>query len=81
MEKIKISTTVLNNIRGSKILTTLREKMKKKKKKKYSITIRSQRETRTLKEVIKMMRENADKGGITPEILADELDVDVETVR
>lgn len=81
MEKIKISTTVLNNIRGSKILTTLREKMKTDPNEKYSITIRSQRETRTLKEVIKMMRENADKGGITPEILADELDVDVETVR
>ena len=81
METKKMPATVIENIRGRELPAGWRKKLKAIPDERYSITIRPQRESATLKEVVKTMRANAKKRGLTPEILADALGVDVETVR
>jgi len=70
--------TIINNIKGKDLPVTWQRKMKAVPEESYSITIRPQEESKALKEIVKTMRDNAKKRGLTPEILADALGVDVE---
>lgn len=91
MTTAKMSTTVFDNVLGSEILATLSKKIKADPNKKYSIIIRPQRTQaqkktqkaqtqQTLREVVDEMRKQAKENGLTPEILADILEVDVKEI-
>ncbi|MEE8315939.1 MAG: hypothetical protein V3R70_05245 [Syntrophobacteria bacterium] len=74
-------TTVIDNIKGRELPADWQRRAKASPDESYSISIRPQKECAALREIVKTMRENAERRGLTPEILADALDVDVETVR
>ena len=74
-------STVIDNIKGKELPAAWRKKMKAVPDKAYSVIIQPQEERETFLDVVKEIRIKAAKRGMTPDILADILDVDVETVR
>lgn len=73
-------TTVLENIRGSELPAAWQKIIKATPDKKYSISIRPQQEREKYIEVVKEMRTEAKENGMTPEILADILGVDIKEI-
>ena len=72
--------TVIDNVKGRDLPADWQRKMRISPDESYSVSIRPQKESATLAEIVKTMRERARRRGLTPEILADALGVDVETV-
>ena len=73
--------TVIDNIKGRELPAAWRKKMKAVPDERYSISIQPQHERETFLDVVKDIRKEAKARGMTPEILADILEVDVETIR
>ena len=73
-------STVIDNIKGKELPADWRKKINALPNRTYSVIIQPQEERETFLDVVKEIRNKAEKRGMTPEILADILDIDVETV-
>ena len=62
-------TTVIDNIKGRELPPDWQRKMKAIPEERYSVTIRPQKEERSLEEVMKDLSREAKARGMTPEIL------------
>jgi len=81
METKKMPATVIENIKGRELPADWQRKMKAIPDESYSVSIQPQRERETFLDVVRDIRRNAKKRGMTPEILADALGVDVKEMR
>ena len=69
MEKQKMPTNVLNNIKGRELPKDWAEKIKAVPDESYTVTIRPQKESKTLKQVMSELSRKAQARGLTPEKL------------
>ena len=71
MEKQKMPTDVLDNIKGSGLPKAWAEKIKAMPDESYSVTIRPQKEIKCLKQVMSELSRKAQTRGLTPEKLVE----------
>jgi len=64
-------TTVIDNIKGRELPVDWQRKMKAIPEESYSVTIRPQKEERSLEEIMEDISREAKARGMTPEILED----------
>jgi hypothetical protein len=76
METKKMPATVLENIKGRDIPTGLRKKLNILPDELYIIKIQPQKEYTSFLQVVSKIQENAEKRGVTDEILADALGIE-----
>jgi hypothetical protein len=69
MEKYKMPTNVLDNIKGRELPKAWAEKIKAIPDESYTVTIRPQRESKSLKQVMSELSRKAQARGLTPEKL------------
>jgi len=69
MEKQEMPTNVLDNIKGSELPKAWAEKIKAIPDESYTVTIRPQRESKSLKQVMSELSRKAQARGLTPEKL------------
>ena len=80
MENANMPETVLEKIKGRDLPADLQKKLKMQPDRLYTIKAQPQEDRQSLREVVDEMREQAEKNGLTPEILADILGVSVEEI-
>ncbi len=74
-------TTVIDNIKGRELPADWQRKMKAVPDESYSVTIQPQRERESFLDVVNDIRKQAKGRGMTPEILADALGLDVDEIQ
>lgn len=76
-----MATTVIDNIKGRELPADWQRRMKAVPDESYSVTIQPQRERESFLDVVNDIRKQAKRRGMTPEILADALGLDVDEIQ